>query len=128
MTSGQIFCIVMVGTGLLLLFLVLMSLAQRRMTEPFCLAWGVFAILLLVAGILLRPTELNRYISTTGMLLIFFLVYSILISAYALSRALSVLIRKNRELAMQVSILNEETERLARELAKLTEAAEAGDA
>ena len=119
MTSGQIFCVFMIGTGAVLLATVLLSLAKRRMTEPFCLAWGLFALLLLLAGCLLHPTELDRYISATGMLLILFLTYSVLVSAYALSRALSVLIRKNRELAVQVSILNAETERMARELYEL---------
>ena len=98
MTSGQIFCVFMIGTGAVLLATVLLSLAKRRMTEPFCLAWGLFALLLLLAGCLLHPTELDRYISATGMLLILFLTYSVLVSAYALSRALSVLIRKNREI------------------------------
>ena len=116
----------MIGTGAVLLATVLLSLAKRRMTEPFCLAWGLFALLLLLAGCLLHPTELDRYISATGMLLILFLTYSVLVSAYALSRALSVLIRKNRELAVQVSILNAETERMARELYEL--ARKAGDA
>ena len=60
------------------------------------------------------------------MLLILFLIYSVLVSAYALSRALSVLIRKNRELAVQVSILNAETRRLSRELDALAQ--EAGKA
>ncbi len=116
MTSGNIFCIFMIATGLVLLFVVLVSLAKRRMTEPFCLAWGLFALLLLLAGCLLHPTELDGYISATGMFLLLFLIYSILVSAYALSRALSVLIRKNRELAMQVSILNEEMARIMEEL------------
>lgn len=123
MTSGQVFCIFMIGTGVILLIIVLLSLAKRRMTEPFCLAWGLFALLLLLAGCLLHPTELDRYISVTGMLLILFLIYSVLVSAYALSRALSVLIRQNRELAVQVSILNAETERMERELDALAEKA-----
>lgn len=121
MTSGQIFCIFMIGTGIALLAVVLLSLAKRKMTEPFCLAWGLFALLLLLAGSLLHPTELERYISATGLLLLLFLVYSILVSFYALTRALSVLIRKNRELAMQVSILNEETEKMAEEINCLAE-------
>lgn len=119
MTSGQVFCIFMIGTGAVLLVIVLLSLTKRRMTEPFCLAWGLFALLLLLAGVLLHPKELDRYISATGILLVLFLFYSILVSAYSLSGALSVLIRKNRELAVQVSILNMETERLSRELADL---------
>lgn len=121
MTSGQIFCIIMIGTGIVLLIVALLSLVKRRMTEPFCLAWGLFALLLLLAGGLLHPVELNRYISATGMLLLLMLVYSVLVSLYALTRAISVLIRKNRELAMQVSILNEETERMEKELNCLAE-------
>lgn len=119
MTSGQIFCIFMIGTGIVLLVVVLLSLAKRKMTEQFCLAWGLFALFLLLAGGLLHPTELDRYISATGMFLLLFLVYSVLVCAYALSRTISVLVRKNRELAMQVSILNEETERIEKELSDL---------
>lgn len=121
MTSGQIFCIFMIATGITLLVVVLLSLVKRKMTEPFCLAWGLFAMLLLLAGILLHPTELDRYISITGMLLLLFLVYSVLISLYALTRVISVLSRRNRELAMQVSILNAETEKMWEEISCLQE-------
>jgi hypothetical protein len=99
-----------------LLIVSLQSLARRRLTEPFCMAWGLFSILLIIGGILLHPDELDRYISSEGMVL-FLLIGAVIIAAgYFMSRQVSELVQKNQELTMQISLLNTEYERLLREL------------
>lgn len=116
MNSGEILRCVMILSGIYLLIVSLQSLARRRLTEPFCMAWGLFSILLIMGGILLHPDELNRYISSEGMVL-FLLMGSVIIAAgYFMSRQVSELVQKNQELTMQISLLNTEYERLLREL------------
>jgi hypothetical protein len=119
MNSGEILRCVMILTGIYLLLVSVRSLARRRLTEPFCMAWGGFSLLLLLGGILLHPDELNRYISTEGMLIFFFIGVVIVGAAYLVSWQVSELVQKNQELTMQISLLNTEFEHVLRELEEL---------
>lgn len=118
---GVILRIILIAVGGILLATVISSLAKRKMTESFCLTWGLIAIIIILAGILLRPAEWNKYISGTGMMLLLMIGFCIVYGAYFMSGKVSDLIRKNTELAMQVSLLNHEKEELHRRLDELSE-------
>lgn len=120
MNSGDILRYVMVIAGVYLLGMSVISLAKRKMTEPFCLAWGFFSFLLILGGFLLRPTGLSRYISTMGLILALLIGGLVILAAYFLSRQVSDLARKNQELTMQISLLNQENERVLAVLENLT--------
>lgn len=121
MNSGHILQIIMILTGLFLLIVTTNSLARRRMTESFCLAWGLISVILIVAGVFLRPSEWGHYISTIGMVLVVLFGFCIIYVAFFMSTKLSELSRKNQELAMQVSLLNQENERILERLEQLTD-------
>lgn len=121
MHSGNILQIIMIMTGVFLLIVTTTSLARRRMTESFCLAWGLISGILVVAGIFLRPSEWNHYISTMGMVLVVLIGFCIIYVAYFMSAKVSELSRKNQELAMQVSLLNQENERILERLEQLVD-------
>lgn len=118
MNSGDILRYIMILFGIVIFAVTTMSLSKRRMTEPFCLAWGFFSLLLVLGGILLRPSGISSYISDVGLILILLIGGLIIVAAYWLSRQVSTQIRRNQELTMQVSLLNEEMGRLKMELAK----------
>ncbi|MBO4981515.1 MAG: DUF2304 domain-containing protein [Lachnospiraceae bacterium] len=120
MEPGAVLRIVMIVTGVFLLGQSVSSLARRKMTEPFCLTWGLISVIIILAGILLRPDEWNRYISGTGMLLVLMIGFCVLYGAYFMSARVSELMRKNQELAMQVSLLKHETEVLEQRMEELT--------
>ena len=126
MTIGTLLCLIMIITGVIILILILLSLARRKLTESFCLAWGLFAVLLILAGCLLHPSELNHYISIKGLVLLLFALYGIIVGLYALSLVVSTLMRRNRELAMRVSLLNQENEQIMRKLNQLEQKKERG--
>ena len=119
MTIGTLLCVIMIITGVALLLLILLSLARRKLTGSFCLAWGLFAVLLILAGCLLHPSELNHYISLKGLILLLFALYGVIWGLYALSLVVSKLMRRNRELAMHVSLLNQENEQIMERLNRL---------
>lgn len=50
MNSGDVLRYVMILAGVYLLGLSVMSLAKRKMTEPFCLAWVFFSGLMILGG------------------------------------------------------------------------------
>lgn len=121
MDSGYILRMIMILTGIFLFCITLFSLARRKMTEPFVLTWGFISIVFVFAGILLRPVNWNRYISSTGMLLVGAVGLCMLFGAYFMSVRISELMRRNLELAMQMALLKQETEEIQLQLAELAE-------
>ena len=74
---------------------------------------------MILAGILLRPSMWNRYISFAGMLLVLLVGFAVIYIAFFVSTKVSELMRKNQELAMQVSLLNWEKDELWKKLNEL---------
>ena len=120
MTLGDLLTIFLIMMGICLLVMAILSLAKRKMTEPFCLAWAVVSVLIVICGILIEPSELERYVSLRILILIFLIMIGIVWILWFISTQLSILMRKNQELAMQVSLLNQENERILEALCKLT--------
>ena len=95
------------------------SLAKRKMTDHFCLAWAFLAVLIGLAGILLQPSQIEHYISWRGMILGMIVLVGIIGSLCFLSMQVSSLMRKNQELAMQTSLLNQDYMTLIRRVEEL---------
>lgn len=112
MGLGNILQIIMIVTGIFLLVVTVGSLAHRRMTESFCLAWGLIAMILVLAGIFLQPSGLARYISTMGFLMVVVIGFCAVYVAYFMSAKISELSRQNQELAIHMSLLRQENERI----------------
>lgn len=116
MGPSTILRIIIIAMGIFMMGLTISSLAKRKMNESFCLAWGLISLAVILAGILLRPSEWNTYISATGLVLILIIVFVVMYAAYFMSLKISELMRKNQELAIQVSLLNQENERILKKL------------
>lgn len=113
--------------GLVTFVLTTVSLARKQMTESFSIFWGVISVLLIICGIALRPVELSRYISWSGIAIICIGVLCVLISGFYFSVRISKLIRQTTELAIQVSLLNQENEMLLKKLIKQEAAMDYGE-
>jgi len=112
--------IIMVITGVFLFLLTLASLARRKMTESFSLTWGLISIILILSGMLLRPYGISQFISVTGLLLILIIGFSILFGAFYITSKVSELARKNQELSIQITLLNQENRMMMEKLEELT--------
>lgn len=119
MDAGLILQIIMIAAGVLIVCVILLSLANNRMTEPFVLIWGLFALVLILAGILLRPSGWDEYISPAGLILIIIMMSCAIHVIYFITCRVSELMRKTNELAIQVSLLNQEKEALQNEILDL---------
>ena len=119
MAVGDVLRLFVIVAGAYMFLKAILSLAKRKMTEPFCLAWAVLSALMIFSGILLNPSQLDGYISIRGLILIIMIVSGILWGLWFISTQVSILKRKNQELAMQVSLLNNDCEKILRELEKL---------
>ena len=119
MAVGDVLRLVVIVAGAYMFLKAILSLAKRKMTEPFCLAWAVLSALMILSGILLNPSQLDGYISTRGLILIIMIVSGILWGLWFISTQVSILKRRNQELAMQISLVNNDCEKILRELEKL---------
>ena len=119
MAVGDVLRLFVIVAGAYMFLKAILSLAKRKMTEPFCLAWAVLSALMILSGILLNPSQLDDYISTRGLILIIIIVSGILWGLWFISTQVSILKRRNQELAMQISLLNNDCEKILRELEKL---------
>lgn len=127
MNPENILQIVIIATGIMVLMATVNSLAHRKMTESFCLAWGLIAVILVVAGIILRPTQWSSYMSPMGLLLVILIGFCVIYVAYFMSIKVSELSRRNQELAIQVSLLKQENQVLDDKLERLAEILEKGE-
>lgn len=119
MVVGDALRIIMILTGICLAVITIVSLARRKMTESFCLTWGIVSVIFILAGILLRPYGVSSFISVTGLCLITFVGVCVLTGGLYFSLKISELERKNQELAIQVTLLNHDNKEILDKLEKL---------
>lgn len=111
----EVFGIVMIALGAVLMVLDFLAYAKKKLTDGFGLIWLLLAVLLAGAGIasLVAKQAVFMVLLVLMVVLILFL--------FGLSQVVSVLVMKNRELAMQVSLLNQENEGILQELEQMKE-------
>ena len=116
---GDILRVFVIVAGVYMFLKAILSLAKRKMTEPFCLAWAFLAALMALAGILLNPVQLDNFISFRGLILVILVISGLLWDLWFISSQVSILKRRNQELAMQISLLNQDCEKILKELEEL---------
>ena len=90
--------------------------AYKKITVNFAVIWEILGLMLVLVGIVPVFSQWSRLVSS-GTGLAFFCVGSVfLFEEVRTSVLLSQLMMKNRELAMQVSLLLQENERIMRQL------------
>ena len=98
--------------------------AYKKITVNFAVIWEILGLMLVLVGIVPVFSQWSRLVSS-GTWLAFFCVGSVfLFEEVRTSVLLSQLMMKNRELAMQVSLLNQENEYIMNELDALQKTVE----
>lgn len=113
----KISCIVI---GIILLLLDINAYVRQRLADEIGLLIGSFSIFLIIMGIILH-FHMNKDLLITLLIICFCFLLLII---FSLCTAVSVLVMKNRELAMQVSLLNQENERIIHETGIMANAEE----
>lgn len=124
MEIGTFFRIFMICIGIYVFIMTVLSLAKRKMTDHFCLLWSFLSILLIAMGILVKPSQLDQYFSTNALILLTIGIIGIVWGFWFISTQVSILMRRNQELAMQVSLLNQDSEILLQKIKQLEQATE----
>ena len=110
--------ILMVGTGILFLVLVFWAYTRQKLNDSMALIWAFVSIALVITG---AVPAVSKHLSESLLIFMFIICLLLLFLLFKVSKAVSVLSMKNQELAMQVSLLNQENERILHKLGILTD-------
>lgn len=115
--------VLMIDFGIFLLIMDLFMYARQKLTDGIGLGWAIVSLALLVAGIVVSLDDVcYLWSGAKNIVLLMFAVFAVIILfLFKISMAVSVVVVKNQELAMQVSLLNQENERILQELKGLVD-------
>lgn len=113
---AQVLCVVTVLEGVALLIADFISFVYQKITVGIELCWSAFAILLILLGVVPGLSDWSRTIPIEAVPAFLLISLAIIFSFFYLSCAISQLLRKNQELAMHVSLLNQENEIILQKL------------
>lgn len=107
-------CVILMGIGIMIVTFVLH--AKKKLTVNLAVTWELLGIAAILSGAVPRFSGSGLGAS------LFFLITALLVlwGVYQMTIQISSLLMKNQELAILVSLLNQENERILRELEKLT--------
>ena len=110
--------ILMVGTGILFLVLAFWAYTRQKLNDSMALIWAFVSIALVITG---AVPAVSKHLSESLLIFMFIICLLLLFLLFKVSKAVSELSMKNQELAMQVSLLNQENERILHKLGILTD-------
>lgn len=113
---AQILCLITVIEGIALLVVDFISFVYQKITVGIELCWSAFAVVLILLGVVPGLSDWSRTIPIEAVPAFLLISLAIIFSFFYLSCAISQLLRKNQELAMHVSLLNQENEIILQKL------------
>lgn len=111
---------VLIIVGLILMVLTFIVHSAKKMTVHLAITWELIGLTGIVIGAVPKFSNWSYLLSRGTAAAVFVAAVLIIWGSYIMSLMISSLAMKNQELAMQVSLLNQENERIINELSALT--------
>ena len=112
--------IIMVVAGCLFLILNFVTYVKKNLTEKFTWMWTIFCIVMILSGIVPGLNSWSFKFNSWGYMALCIILVLIVQFIFIITMEIANLKKRNKELAMHVSLLNQENERILAELEKLT--------
>lgn len=112
------FCVILVGVGIMAITFVLH--AEKKLTVNLAVTWELLGIAAILSGAVPKFSGWSSRLSFGSLVVLLITAFLVLWGVYQMTIQISSLIMKNQELAIQVSLLNQENERILQELENLT--------
>lgn len=90
--------------------------AKKKMSETFAVLWSIFSIVLILVSCVPFLAGWSRVMADSSYIAFFLIVPMMIIGMFTATVQISLLIMKNQELAMHVSLINQENETMLRKL------------
>ena len=111
-----ILCMITVLEGIVLLIVDFGSFVSQKITVGIELCWSAFAVVLILLGVVPGLSDWSKVVPQEAIPAFLLISLAVIFSFFYLSCAVSQLLRKNQELAMHVSLLNQENEIILQKL------------
>ena len=115
-SSSLFFRVIMIAAGVCLLLLTFFMYSKRRLTERIALGWALFSVVMVMAGAIPAWSGWSRALALSSYPMVFAMGGLVVLIIFHHSVYLSLLVMKNQELAMHVSLLNQENEETIKRL------------
>ena len=112
--------IIMVVAGCLFLILNFVTYVKKNLTQKFTWMWTIFCIVMILSGIVPGLNSWSFKFNSWGYMALCIILVLIVQFIFIITKEIANLKKRNKELAMHVSLLNQENERILAELEKLT--------
>ena len=112
------FCVILVGIGIMAITFVLH--AEKKLTVNLAVTWELLGIAAILSGAVPKFSGWSSQLSLGSLTVLLITAFLVLWGVYQMTIQISSLLMKNQELAIQISLLNQENERILQELEKLT--------
>lgn len=112
------FCVILVGIGIMAITFV--PHAEKKLTVNLAVTWELLGIAAILSGAVPKFSGWSSRLSFGSLVVLLITAFLVLWGVYQMTIQISSLIMKNQELAIQVSLLNQENERILQELENLT--------
>lgn len=106
-------------TGILLMIIDFRAFVYRKISEGIAMCWCFIAAMFILLGAVPGLSDWSRMIPKEAVPALAFVTFGVLLAGFYLSCVLAQLLRKNQELAMHVSLLNQENESILNELKEM---------
>lgn len=127
METSEIVRLIMGLTGGALLVIVFMTYAKQKMAEHFAFSWAVLGVVMILISAVPALSVWSRALSGKTYAALYIVMLVVLWILFVMCQTLSEMELKMQELAMQVSLLNNENVQLLRELGSAQEKEEKGE-
>lgn len=112
--------IIMVVAGCLFLILNFVTYVKKNLTEKFTWMWTFFCVVMILSGIVPGLNNWSFQFNSWGYMALCIIMVLIVQFIFIITKEIANLKKRNKELAMHVSLLNQENERILAQLEKLT--------
>lgn len=119
MDSSLFFRLIVILAGICLMLLTFFMYSRRRLTDHIAMGWGLFSFIMILAGLIRAWSGWSRALALASYPMVFAMGGMLILIIFMHSVHLSQLVMKNQELAIQVSLLNQENEELILRILKI---------
>jgi hypothetical protein len=109
-----------VVAGIILLVLNFVTYVRKNLTEKFTWLWTLLSVLIILSGLIPGLYDWSYTVDSKGYIAFGIMLFILLVFIFIITKELASLHKKNKELAIHVSLLNQENERILARLEKLT--------
>ena len=111
--------VIVAAAGFFLLGITFIIYAKKKLTEAVSLVWAIASVVIILLGVVPGLSGWSSAVVQAGCQALVIIMLVLVLGAFWLSVELSQLVMRSRELAMHVSLLNQENEQILMELRKI---------